>query len=45
MEELRLDGNVSAGILREDFFEVTMAEYACGNAVGPIGSGKRWSTR
>jgi len=30
MEELRLDGNVSDGILKEDFFEVTRAEYACG---------------
>ena len=31
MNELRLDGNAAAGTLREVFsFEVTTAEYACG---------------
>ena len=37
MDELRLDGNAAAGILREVFaFDATTAEYACG-ACGRFG--------
>ena len=45
-DELRLDGNAAAGTFGEVFsFEVTTAEYVVMDAVGPVGSEERWSTK
>ena len=48
MDELRLDGNAAAGTLGEVFsFEVTMAEYACGECgrAGRLGGAMVYEVR
>jgi DNA-directed RNA polymerase subunit RPC12/RpoP len=48
MDELRLDGNAAAGTLGEIFsFEVTTAEYACGECgrTGRLGEAMVYEVR